>query len=87
MLHRDLRRPCSKEALEVLCRTHVADAPAVLQRDYRASLYASFTLEEVKTQLSLSGLEDLQVVAVEDCYLEVSGWITGCQADAEQRSS
>lgn len=87
VLHRDLRRPCSKEALDVLCRTHVADAPAVLQRDYRASLYASFTLEEVKTQLSLSGLEDLQVVAVEDRYLEVNGWITGCQAGAEQRSS
>jgi len=86
VLHRDLRRPDSQASIDRLCRCHVADAPLVLQRDYRASLHASFTLEEVKAQLLLAGLQHLQVVAVEDRYLEVSGWIMGCQAGSDQRT-
>ena len=84
MLHRDLRRPDSEAGIDQLCMCHVADAPVVLQRDYRASLHASFTLEEVKAQLHDAGLGCLQVFAVEDRYLEVSGWITGCQAGSVQ---
>ena len=84
VLHRDLRRPDSEACIDQLCDCHVADAPAVLQRDYRASLHASFTLEEVKAQLKDAGLGGLQVFAVEDRYLEVSGWITGCQAGSVQ---
>ena len=86
VLHRDLRRPDSEASIDRLCQCHVADAPLVLQRDYRASLHASFSLEEVKAQLLLAGLQHLQVVAVEDRYLEVSGWITGCQAGSGQRT-
>ena len=86
VLHRDLRRPDSQASIDRLCQCHVADAPLVLQRDYRASLHAAFSLEEVKAQLRLAGLEHLQVVAVEDRYLEVSGWITGCQAASDQRT-
>ena len=84
VLHRDLRRPESKASIDRLCQRHVADAPAVLQRDYRASLHASFTLEEVKAQLLHAGLGHLQVAAIEDRYLEVSGWIMGCQAGFDQ---
>ena len=86
VLHRDLRRPDSEASIDRLCQCHVADAPLVLQRDYRASLHASFSLEEVKAQLLLAGLQHLQAVAVEDRYLEVSGWITGCQAGSGQRT-
>ena len=84
VLHRDLRRPDSEASIDRLCQCHVADAPLVLQRDYRASLHASFTLEEVKAQLLDAGLGHLQVAAIEDRYLEVSGWITGCQAGFDQ---
>ena len=84
VLHRDLRRPDSEASIDRLCQCHVADAPLVLQRDYRASLHASFTLEEVKAQLLHAGLGHLQVAAIEDRYLEVSGWITGCQAGFDQ---
>ena len=83
VLHRDLRRPDSEASIDRLCQCHVADAPSVLQRDYRASLHAAFTVEEVKAQLLLAGLGHLQVDAVEDRYLEVSGWIAGCQAGAD----
>ena len=86
VLHRDLKRPDSEASLEDLCQQHVASAPEVLQRDYRASLYAAFTAAEVKAQLAVAGLAQLQVLEVEDRYLEVSGWIMGCQAGVDQRS-
>jgi len=86
VLHRDLKRPDSEAGIEKLCREHVAHAPEVLQRDYRASLHAAFTVAEVKAQLALAGLSQLQVLEVEDRYLEVCGWITGCQAGVDQRS-
>ena len=86
VLHRDLRRPDSEACIDQLCDCHVAHAPAVLQRDYRASLHASFTPDEVGVQLQDAGLGHLRVTAVEDRYLEVSGWITGCQAGSDQRT-
>ncbi|QNI48840.1 methyltransferase domain protein [Synechococcus sp. A15-60] len=86
VLHRDLKRPDSEASIDGLCQQHVANAPEVLQRDYRASLRAAFTAAEVKAQLAVAGLPQLQVMEVEDRYLEVSGWITGCQAGVDQRS-
>lgn len=71
---RDLRRPASPAAAEILRQRHLADAPPVLQRDYLASLHAAFTVEEVLEQLQAAGLAaQLQVAAVADRYLEVWG--------------
>lgn len=70
---RDLRRPDSLAALEALVDRHVSGAPAVLQRDYRASLQAAFRPEEVEAQLRQAGLSGLQVREVEDRYLDVTG--------------
>jgi SAM-dependent methyltransferase len=71
---KDLRRPSSAQAALELQRLHLADAPAVLQNDYIASLHAAFTPEEVELQLQEAGLADqLQVTALEDRYLEVWG--------------
>ena len=71
---KDLRRPVSPAAAEALRLLHLADAPAVLQHDYLASLHAAFTPEEVAAQLQQAGLADqLQVAAVQDRYLEVWG--------------
>ncbi len=71
---KDLRRPLCAEAVLALQRLHLADAPAVLQHDYLASLHAAFTPEEVAQQLQEAGLADqLQVAALEDRYLEVWG--------------
>ncbi len=87
VVHRDLRRPPSALALDQLCERYVADAPEVLQRDYRASLQAAFTLEEVRAQLRDAQLAHLQVRELEDRYLEIHGWITGCQAGLDQSSA
>ena len=71
---KDLRRPASPEAVLALRDRHLSRAPAVLQRDYVASLHAAFTAAEVQQQLRASGLaEALQVAEVDDRYLEVWG--------------
>jgi SAM-dependent methyltransferase len=71
---KDLRRPADAAAVEALVQRHAADAPPVLQRDYRASLHAAFTPEEVRGQLRAAGLAgSLQVAPTDDRYLEVWG--------------
>lgn len=87
VLHRDLRRPSTAMAVDQLCERYAADAPEVLQRDYRASLRAAFTAEEVKAQLQEAQLDHLQVRELEDRYLEISGWIAGCQAGSDHPSA
>jgi len=70
---RDLRRPESPEALREQVERHAGNAPAVLRRDYAASLAAAFRPEEVEAQLAAAGLEDLRVSPRDDRYLDVSG--------------
>ncbi|KEF42740.1 MAG: SAM-dependent methyltransferase [Cyanobium sp. CACIAM 14] len=70
---RDLRRPANHTALEDLVQRHAAGAPAVLRRDYAHSLRASFTLDEVRKQISDAGLEGLEVRERDDRYLEIRG--------------
>jgi trans-aconitate 2-methyltransferase len=70
---RDLRRPDSAAALEELVERHTSGAPAVLRRDYRASLRAAFRPEEVEAQLRQEGLTSLRVQRREERYLDVVG--------------
>lgn len=69
----DLRRPASPAAVEALVEREMQGAPAVLRRDYHASLHAAFTPEEVRAQLDGAGLTALQVAPLEERYLEVWG--------------
>lgn len=73
VLVRDLRRPESKDKAREIVSTYAGDAPEVLQLDFYNSLLAAFEVEEVVSQLSIAGLDGLQVSAVSDRYLEVSG--------------
>ena len=73
LLVRDLRRPaCRQELLELVSR-HAASAPALLRRDFEASLAAAFRREEVEAQLEQAGLGQLTVREVGDRYLDVLG--------------
>ncbi len=74
---KDLRRPASSGAAEALLARHLPEAPAVLQRDYLASLYAAFTPHEVEAQLAAAGLTSLLVAPLDDRYLEVWGRLPG----------
>ncbi len=69
----DLARPPTPEAAERLVAEYAADAPEVLRHDYRNSLFAAFTPDEVSEQLRFAGLQDLQVGWVSDRHLAVSG--------------
>jgi len=74
---KDLRRPATPEAALALQQLHLTSAPAVLQRDYLASLHAAFEPTEVEAQLRVAGLpvgeHGLRVAALDDRYLEVWG--------------
>jgi len=69
----DLRRPPSLAAVEQLLDTYAADSPPVLRDDFRNSLRAAFTVDEVEAQLKHAGLTDLSVKAVGDRHLIVAG--------------
>ncbi len=73
MLHRDLRRPSNELEVDALCARYVSTAPLVLQRDFRASLIAAFTADEIREQLDQAGLGQFTVMEIGDRYLEVFG--------------
>lgn len=69
----DLARPDSVAAVDRLVAEYAADAPEVLRRDFRNSLFAAFTPDEVRAQLDTAGLPDLQVDMVSNRHLAVRG--------------
>ena len=71
----DLMRPPSALWAESLVETYAADAPDVLRRDFRNSLFAAFEPQEVVAQLREAGLTELDVGVVSDRHLAVSGRI------------
>lgn len=71
----DLHRPDSIDEVEALVATHAADAPDVLANDFRNSLRAAYTADEVKAQLRECGLDQLTVTRPSDRHWNVSGRI------------
>ncbi len=69
----DLIRPPFPSLAEKIVARHAPGAPAILQRDFFNSLCAAFTLEEIKMQLSASGLEGFEVISVNGYHLAVFG--------------
>jgi hypothetical protein len=69
----DLMRPASAMWAEALVATYAADAPEVLRKDFRNSLFAAFEPKEVSEQLAQAGLEGLEVGVVSDRHLAVFG--------------
>ena len=68
----DLARPKDEAAVDALVADMAAE-PEVLQRDFRASLHAAFTVDEVRGQLRAAGLE-LAVESIDDHHLVVWGY-------------
>ena len=73
----DLARPASELAVEALLETYALGEPEVLRRDFRNSLIAAYTVEEVRGQLHDAGLHGLEVGMVSDRHLAVRGSIPG----------
>ncbi|WP_456415471.1 class I SAM-dependent methyltransferase [Thiolapillus sp.] len=73
----DLLRPDSPRRVDELVAEYASDAPEVLRRDFQASLYAAYTLEEVRGQLAATSLQGLEVAQVSDRHLAVRGRLGG----------
>lgn len=62
----DLLRPARPEDVDFLVKRHAANEPEILRRDFFNSLHAAYTVEEIETQLQMSGLYYLDVYEVSD---------------------
>lgn len=69
----DLMRPETPAQVAALVQAHAADAPEVLRRDFENSLRAAYRVEEVREQIAEAGLFCLEVRAVSDRHLAVTG--------------
>jgi len=69
----DLMRPRSAMWVESLVAAYAADAPDVLRRDFRNSLFAAFEPQEVVAQIEEAKLRGLEVGVVSDRHLAVLG--------------
>jgi len=69
----DLLRPSDIATVEALVQRYAGDAPAVLRADFRNSLRAAYQPDEVRAQLHVVGLDDLDVEQVSDRHLLVAG--------------
>lgn len=71
----DLLRPQDAASVDKLVTIYAEDAPEVLCSDFRNSLYAAYTLEEVRQQLAVLDLGYLEVSQVSDRHLACMGKI------------
>jgi ubiquinone/menaquinone biosynthesis C-methylase UbiE len=69
----DLMRPPSAMWAESLVATYASDAPEVLRKDFRNSLFAAFEPREVAEQIKEAGLSGLEVGVVSDRHLAAFG--------------
>lgn len=69
----DLLRPRDEAEVGRLVAAYAAGEPEILQRDFRASLHAAFTIDEVVAQLRDAELDWLDACIVSDRHLVVSG--------------
>ena len=69
----DLARPASELALDAVVETYAIDEPDILRRDFRNSLMAAYTMDEVHDQLLKANLDHLDVGMVSDRHLAVQG--------------
>lgn len=71
----DLFRPDAPATVERLVESYAGGAPEILRRDFRNSLFAAFTPEEVVHQVRQAGLSELRVNRVSDRHLLVRGYL------------
>ena len=74
VLVQDLARPQSMADVDRFVATYAADEPSVLQRDYRNSLCAAFTADEVRAQVSAAGFSGWAVCMASDRHLLATGY-------------
>lgn len=69
----DLTRPADEKRVDQLVERYAADEAPVLRRDFRNSLHAAFTPDEIREQLDESDLSQFAIEVVSDRHLIVHG--------------
>lgn len=69
----DLARPASADAVDALVDTYARQEPRVLRKDFRNSLHAAYTPEEVRQQLLAHNLAGVEVRPVSDRHWAALG--------------
>ncbi len=69
----DLFRPDTPEQARQIVEELSSNDPEILKRDFYNSLCAAFTPEEIREQLSLSGLNNLKIEKIDAIHLIVWG--------------
>ena len=69
----DLVRPVDEQTVTYLTNEYAANEPEVLISDFKNSLRAAFTVEEVRQQLEEVGLSNLVVQAIGDRHIIIYG--------------
>lgn len=72
----DLYRPPSLPELDRKVRVYADDAPEVLKRDFRASLHAAYTVDEISEQLNRAQLTHMQIEIVSELHVAIWGTMT-----------
>ena len=70
---RDLARPASPAAARAIVETYAGGESAILQAEYYRSLLSSYTVAEVRAQLTGAGLRGLTVAMATDRHFDVFG--------------
>ncbi|HEY6083929.1 MAG TPA: class I SAM-dependent methyltransferase [Nitrospira sp.] len=71
----DLLRPASEEEARSLVDRYAANEPEILRRDFYHSLLASFTEDEIGSQLARMNLTRLLIDVIDDRHVVVGGLI------------
>ena len=62
----DLKRPEGPSALQALVEQYAGNEPAILKRDFEASLHAAYRIDEVRDQLEAMHLAHLAIEEISD---------------------
>jgi ubiquinone/menaquinone biosynthesis C-methylase UbiE len=77
VLLRDLARPDTPDGARAIVDKYASRESALLQEEFYRSLLASYTLDELRVQLSRAQLNLLRVEMVSDRHLDVFGRLPG----------
>ncbi len=69
----DLIRPIDEATVEFLCDEYVKNESDQLKTDFKHSLRAAFTVDEVRKQLDKAGMKNLTVEPVSDRHMIIYG--------------
>lgn len=69
----DLARPANPLGVDTLVETYAMNEPDVLREDFRNSLHAAYTVDEVQQQLNKHGLAEIEVGMVSDRHWAARG--------------